>query len=207
MKKRLFLVFSSLFVWAFAFYFFKPWWSNLLKPVLPSANILFWKHALIFSLPTALLCGSWWYFLIYKGFLPKPLIIKNFANTFKKSSLVGFTIVLFSYPLLKMVFKFPSEFHFDLDGFLGNFFSNFWEEIVYRGLLFQSFATASGSIIAGAIASSAIFGFTHDQYPLNIQIFVGCIGFVLCMVFQNTKNFIAPVWAHNIADWILDLFF
>ena len=99
------------------------------------------------------------------------------------------------------------EFHFQGQSFLGNIFSNTWEEIIYRGFLFQIFTVVTGSTLCGALLSSCLFGATHDQYPVALQIYVGFIGFSLCILKEKTKGLFGPIWAHCVADWLLDLFF
>lgn len=206
--QRIFVGFSSLLVWFFGFYLFKPFAAKSISSVIPNdpgLKLLF-NHAFVYSLPTALICGAWWFFLIKKGYLPRPQFKKNLHKVIMFSTTIGILGAAITLAIIPLLFDFQIKFHFNFFSVAGNLFSNTWEEVIYRGLLFTSFTFATGFPLAGAILSSIIFGFTHDQYPLGLQVYVVLVGLLLCWTNTKFKNFVAPIWVHNVLDWIADLF-
>jgi membrane protease YdiL (CAAX protease family) len=55
--------------------------------------------------------------------------------------------------------------------------------------------------------SSVAFGYVHNQYPTELRIYIGIVGYILGWTFLRTRNFAAPVIGHCIADWVLDSIF
>jgi membrane protease YdiL (CAAX protease family) len=61
----------------------------------------------------------------------------------------------------------------------GTLVSNFCEEFVRRGIVLACLAAVSGFWPA-AVRSSAAWGFSHDQYPLLLQLLIVAVGTGCC---------------------------
>lgn len=86
----------------------------------------------------------------------------------------------------------------------GNLFSNFFEEFIYRGFLLTAFSAVFG-FWPSAILTSAMFGATHFQYPIQLRALVAAVGFVWCVIKRlGSSSIWAPYGAHMIADVIID---
>ena len=94
--------------------------------------------------------------------------------------------------------------HLDGWGIAGNLFSNFYEELFYRGLVFAAAWYATGSVVAGAAVSGWAFGYTHSQYPMPMRMLVGVVGALWSWAYARTGNLLAPYVAHELSDLILD---
>lgn len=207
LKKKIFVFISSINVWLFAFLVFKPWivgfYSGYFKH-LNEGPKLFLKHTFIFSTPTAFICLAWILLLQHLKLIP----IINLKLS-KKSVFSGFvwgigiTIVTLAIaPLLGMSYGL----HFNPWSIAGNFTSNFCEEIIFRGLLFFALWSSIGSKPLSILLSGIIFGLTHEQYPWLIKGYISLIGCLLSYMTAQENNLIPAVIAHDISDWILDLF-
>lgn len=110
-------------------------------------------------------------------------------------------------------------FHPDYTKAAGDLVSNLYEEFVYRGLMFCAFyGLASGAsfgtnpslsnwgIIAGTIGSCAVFGFAHEQYNLDLRIFIGIASIAFVYPWVKTRTLWAPWLAHMVVDLIGDTF-
>ena len=87
---------------------------------------------------------------------------------------------------------------------LGNLFSNFYEELIYRGFLI-SVLSALGARGAWAVAISAlVFGFSHYQYPIALQLLVCMSGLGLGALALRTRSVWAAWIAHCVVDYVLD---
>lgn len=86
---------------------------------------------------------------------------------------------------------------------LGNLFSNFYEEFIYRGLWLSALAFAFRSRWAGAVGSSIIFGLSHSQYPLMMQAMIAVCSLLFCVA-RYRGSLWAPYIAHQLSDMILD---
>lgn len=87
----------------------------------------------------------------------------------------------------------------------GNAFSNFFEELIFRGFLLAALAATVGFWPA-AILSSIAFGGMHTQYPFDIQALVAFGGFAWCIVAARAKSLLAPYISHMTLDWLVDPF-
>jgi membrane protease YdiL (CAAX protease family) len=191
----------------FAFLFFKPWIVGFYAGYFKNLNEgpkLFLMHTFIFSTPTAFFCLAWVLLLQYLKLI--PIIRFKFS---KKTVLSGFVwgivitaVTLAIAPLLRM----PYGFHFNPWSIAGNLTSNFCEEIIFRGLLFFALWISTGSKPLSILLSGIIFGLTHEQYPWLIKGYISMIGCLLSYMTAQGNNLIPAVIAHDISDWILDLF-
>lgn len=205
--QRLLVLISSVGVWLFAFLIFKPWivkfYSPLLKDISEGPK-LFLKHTFIFSTPTALLCFFWIMLLTNWGLIPKI----HFKITLPqiKTGLIWGLVIVIATLLISPLLGMPIGFHYNPWSIAGNFFSNFCEEVIFRGLLFYAIWSSLGNKYFAIIISGIIFGLTHEQYPWILKGYVAVIGVVLSYLTSKENNLIPAIVAHDIADWILDLF-
>jgi membrane protease YdiL (CAAX protease family) len=86
----------------------------------------------------------------------------------------------------------------------GNAFSNYYEELEYRGLLTVAAASAFNSRWAGVLASSLLFGWSHGGKGFPFMILVGVVGVVFGWLWIRTRSLGAPWIAHQVSDAVLD---
>ncbi len=167
--QRAIVLISSIGIWLFAFLIFKPWIVKFYSPLLKDFSDgprLFFKHTFIFSTPTALICFLWMTLLMNLGLIPKIhfKISLPQINTGLVWGLIIVIVTLLISPLLGM----PIGFHYNPWSIAGNFFSNFCEELIFRGLLFYAIWSSLGNKYFAIILSGIIFGLTHEQSLLKI---------------------------------------
>jgi membrane protease YdiL (CAAX protease family) len=85
----------------------------------------------------------------------------------------------------------------------GNVFSNFYEEFIYRGFLLAA-ATLLIGFWPAAVLTSLAFGFSHDQYPLALQLFIACTSVFWCWIVRRSRSLWAAWGAHMIVDVVID---
>jgi len=88
---------------------------------------------------------------------------------------------------------------------LGNLFSNFYEELVFRGFLLLTLEAAFGFWPA-AILSGVAFGAGHLQFPIPLRALIGGSGVLWCWLRRRTGSLWTPYLSHEIVDVIGDLF-
>jgi membrane protease YdiL (CAAX protease family) len=88
----------------------------------------------------------------------------------------------------------------------GNLISNFYEEVVFRGFFVLALRPLLGPALA-MCAASAAFGFSHDQYPLFLQLVIAGAGVLWCWIDWKAKS-VWPSWiAHELVDLVGDSIF
>ena len=85
----------------------------------------------------------------------------------------------------------------------GNVFSNFYEEFVYRGFMLAALAAAIGFWPA-AIISSAMWGYTHSQYPLSLQALIMAVGVYFSWLMRKAQSLWTPYASHMVLDIVGD---
>ena len=163
-------------------------------------------HIVVYSFVPAVICGSWWHFLVGRHLVAAANLRKNIHQTLKQGLVTGTCLALATLVSMPPLYGLEMQFHANPWSIVGNAFSNTYEEIVYRGLIFTSVQSCTGSPWAGIMVSGLAFGYVHDDYPLGVRLAVGITGGILAWIYSRTGNFVGPVWAHDIADWIVDLF-
>lgn len=88
--------------------------------------------------------------------------------------------------------------------FAGNVFSNFYEELIYRGFLLAGLTVLIGFWPA-AILTSITFGLTHEQYPPMFQALIAFTSLGWCWIVRRSKSLWAAWGAHMLLDNIVDL--
>lgn len=205
--QRAFVLISSIGVWLFSFLIFKPWVVGFYSKFFENFEVgprLFFKHSFVFSAPTALLCLVW-IILLQKWKLIEPIQVSFDKKSVMISLYWGVGVALITLaiaPILGMNYRF----HFDPWSIAGNFISNLYEEIIFRGLLFLSFWRAFGSKSIAIFLSGILFGLTHEQYPWLLKTYIAVIGSFLSYLTSKERNIIPAIIVHDISDWILDLF-
>lgn len=84
-----------------------------------------------------------------------------------------------------------------------NVFSNFYEELVFRGFILVALTAALGFWPA-AIISSIAFGATHAQYPFELQALIAAIAVLWAWAAKKADELLAPYIAHMTLDWLID---
>jgi membrane protease YdiL (CAAX protease family) len=75
------------------------------------------------------------------------------------------------------------------------------EEVLFRGLIFRRLRSIIGSkngFLISAGISSVIFGLVHMNVLQGLYAFL--IGMFLCYVYEKTRNLVAPMLAHALAN-------
>ncbi|MEZ5961056.1 MAG: CPBP family intramembrane glutamic endopeptidase [Hyphomonadaceae bacterium] len=84
-----------------------------------------------------------------------------------------------------------------------NVFSNFYEELIFRGFILVALTAALGFWPA-AIISSIAFGATHTQYPFELQALIAVIAVLWAWAAKKADGLLAPYTAHMALDWLID---
>jgi len=119
------------------------------------------EHALLYTTVPALACAVVWWWFARRGWLP-PMRESLRDPWSRRTWLYGIVataavvaIALFSVPLWggAIAWKAPNG-----RSIVGNLFSNFYEEFIYRGFWFAALVAVSGRTWVGVVLSSVIFG-------------------------------------------------
>lgn len=88
----------------------------------------------------------------------------------------------------------------------GNLFSNFYEELGYRALLFGAGLVAFRNFWPAAILAGLAFGLSHQQYPMAFRLITAGVGVVAAAAYFRSGSLLAPWIGHQLSDMILDTF-
>lgn len=163
-------------------------------------------HALLYSTLGALTALALWLWLARARWVRPPSLAFN-GGVAAWGVLGGFVVIAITVVALYALGH-GGAFHAPrIDPWLmaGNAFSNFFEELIFRGFLLAALAAALGFWPA-AILSSIAFGAVHTQFPFELQVLVGVAGFVWCLVAAHAKSLLAPYISHMTLDWLIDPF-
>lgn len=166
------------------------------------------EHLLLDSTLTALSCATVWTLLARAGWMP-PL-----ADTLRLArprrilfwGVVGGLSALAA-GIGMMAIAAPEELgYIPPSGWkiLGNLFSNFYEELIYRAFLVTALEVALGSFWAAAALSSFAFGYAHAQYPVPLRALIGASGLLWCWTRRRTGSLWTPYLSHELLDVIGD---
>jgi len=174
------------------------------------------EHVLLYTTLSALLCWAAWWGFFRIGWMPAPRSV--FRGPARKvivwGILLGLAVFVFDLVALLVLHAAgamrgpPLAWH-PMTGwsFLGNLFSNFYEEWIFRGFLSVVAVRFTSSRAAAAIATSALFAAVHTQYPwaLRVLIFLSTLG--ACWVLLKLRS-LWPAWiAHQVVDALGDSVF
>lgn len=163
-------------------------------------------HALLYSTLSALAALALWLWLARVRWVQPPSLAFN-GGVAAWGVLGGLVVIAITVVALYAL-GYGGLFHApQVDPWLmaGNAFSNFFEELIFRGFLLTALAAALGFWPA-AILSSIAFGAVHTQFPFEIQVLVGVAGFVWCLVAARAGSLLAPYISHMTLDWLIDPF-
>jgi len=183
-----------------------PAWGGWLRPRLASISSgprVFLHHVLVYSLGRTLVCGALLVLLIRRRVF-QPLTLRRKVRV----SLLQGTVAGIMIALLPLAVAVPRGhvpgLRFNGWLFAGNLFSNAWEELVFRGLVFTAVLLVLRRSLPAALLSGLIFGLSHMQYHPLQQVYVGMIGAYLALLYYHTGNLLGPWVAHQLSDTLLD---
>ncbi|GAA0624109.1 hypothetical protein GCM10009422_20480 [Brevundimonas kwangchunensis] len=161
---------------------------------------LFLPHLLLYTTFTAAVAGGCWFALVKTGDVPG-----DWFRPTRAAALWGVIGGVLSTAACMAFLHFAGMGAPAWNGFngweiAGNTFSNFYEELIYRGFLLAALTVVIGFWPA-AIVTSITFGLTHDQYPYALQGLIAVTSVGWCWIVRRSKS----LWAAWIAHMILDV--
>jgi membrane protease YdiL (CAAX protease family) len=165
---------------------------------------IFLPHLLLYSTLTALACALLWAIFARSGALPSP-DLGNLRRATVPGIIGGLLALAMTLGVVAAVFP-AGMIHWvppDPWKIAGNFFSNFFEEFIYRGFVLVALRQVVGFWPA-ALISSAMWAFTHTQYPLVLQACILLTGIAFCWLARYAQSLWAPYIAHEVLDVIGD---
>ena len=160
-------------------------------------------HLLFYTTFTAALAGLCWAGLARKGVMDGPPL------AISKPVLVWALLGGAASVLASLAFLSASDMGqltwvgFDGWKIAGNAFSNFYEELIYRGFLLAGL-TALVGFWPAAVLTSIAFGLSHDQYPLALQGLIMGVSVLWCWLVRRTRSLWAAWGAHMVLDVVID---
>jgi len=165
---------------------------------------IFLPHLLLYSTFLALVAALFWFAFVRARILPAPQLSQPTARQLSSGVVGGITALIASVAFVFLLF--PGAVHW-IDPvpwkIAGNVFSNFYEEFVYRGFMLAALAAAIGFWPA-AIIASAMWAFTHDQYPLSLQALIMAVGVYFSWLTRRARSLWTPYASHMVLDVIGD---
>jgi membrane protease YdiL (CAAX protease family) len=170
---------------------------------------LFLRHLVTFSLFTAAISIAAWFALARIGWLASPRRWLGFGpeplRALRWGAIAG---VALSALVVIVGVALGEKLRWHPDGWkiAGNVFSNYYEEISYRGLIMQGAWAATGSRIGAVVISSAAFGWSHahGSHAMLRAIAAGIAGCVFGGLAVRTRSLGGAWTAHQVSDMILD---
>jgi membrane protease YdiL (CAAX protease family) len=165
---------------------------------------IFLPHLLLYTTLMAAVSAVLWWALVLAKILPPPKFgnIRASAALGLVGGIAGLALTL----LVVLVALRAGTIHWiapDPWKIAGNIFSNFYEEFVFRGFVLVALRRVAGFWPA-ALVSSAMWAFTHVQYPMVIQLTILAVGVAFCWIMQRARSLWAPYFAHEVLDVIGD---
>lgn len=178
---------------------------NYLKSLV--GGVPYWLDHITFMLLGNMLLAMIFGFLFLKKeemFLSSPTsrkyILQGLAFGFLYVGVIAITLHFMG--ILKLHFK------LDFPVMLGNLFSNFYEEFIYRGVfLGPMLKFLKGKKLIAVMLSSFFFSLGHTYYPTPILLLVFASGVYWAKLTIDSKPLL-PVWiSHCVLDFIADAIF
>lgn len=164
---------------------------------------IFLPHLLLYSTLGAVVAGIAWWALARAKAVPGPqLALSGGALGWGLlGGVVSVAVTVAFFQAAEMGGFKPAE--FDPWRIGGNLFSNFYEEFVFRGFLLVSLTAVFGFWPA-AVLTGLAFGFTHEQFPLPLQLFVSALGVFWAWIARQARSIWAAWVSHNVLDVVMD---
>jgi len=166
---------------------------------------IFLPHLLLYSTLTACVAALLWFTFVRARILPAPRLGRPTARQLGAGVVGGILALIATVVFVYVLFP-PNTVHW-IDPVLwkiaGNVFSNFYEEFVYRGFMLVALGAAIGFGPA-AIITSAMWGYTHNQYPLSLQALIMAVGVYFSWLMRKAQSLWTPYAAHMVLDIVGD---
>ncbi len=189
-----------------ALYWLQPVVVHHVRPLLKTDHkglSLLLNHVFFYSLPFGLVCFLLRQLLVEMDILTPLRLKANFVKSLNEG-VAGGLMVIGLFVLLWVAMGKGFKLHMDPYSAAGNMFSNFYEELAYRGLVFSGLLFSLRWRWLAVVLSGLVFACTHSSYPLFLQAGVGVAGVVFSLVYLRTGSILAPWIAHELSDVILD---
>ena len=174
------------------------------------------EHILLYTTLSALLCWAVWWGFFRIGWMPSPGGV--FRGPPRKVLAWGIglgvgvflacLVALLAFHAIGAMREPPLAWH-PMTGwsFLGNLFSNFYEEWIFRGFLFVDAIQVTSSRVAAAVLTTALFAGVHTQYPWALRAIIFVTTLATCWVLLKLRS-LWPAWiAHQVVDLLGDSVF
>ena len=166
---------------------------------------VFLPHLLLYSTLTACVAALLWFTFVRARILPAPRLGQPTARQLGAGVVGGILALIATVVFVYVLFP-PNTVHW-IDPvpwkIAGNVFSNFYEEFVYRGFMLVALGAAIGFWPA-AIITSAMWGYTHNQYPLSLQALIMAVGVYFSWLMRKAQSLWTPYTAHMVLDIVGD---
>ena len=166
---------------------------------------IFVPHLLLYSTLTAGVAAVVWLTFVRGRILPAPRLGPPSARQLGAGVVGGIVTLIATVVFIYVIFP-PNTIHW-IDPvpwkIAGNVFSNFYEEFVYRGFMLVALGAAIGFWPA-AIISSAMWGYTHNQYPLSLQALIMASGVYFSWLTRRAQSLWTPYASHMVLDIVGD---
>ncbi|HZJ55415.1 MAG TPA: CPBP family intramembrane glutamic endopeptidase [Myxococcaceae bacterium] len=176
------------------------------------------EHVLLYTTVSALTCWGVWWLFARLGWLASPASVLRGPprRVIAWGGALGIGVFLFDLVVLLVLHALGAmppghsalAWH-PMSGwsFLGNLFSNFYEEWVYRGFLFAVSVRVTSSRLAAALVTSALFAGVHTQYSWALQALIFVSSAAGCWVLVKQRS-LWPAWiGHQVVDVLGDSVF
>lgn len=166
---------------------------------------IFLPHLLLYSTLLAAIAALIWFAFVRARVLPAPQLGPPTARQLGSGLVGGIVALIASVAFVYVLFP-PGTVHW-IDPvpwkIAGNLFSNFYEEFVYRGFLLVALGAAIGFWPA-AIIASALWAYTHGQYPLSLQALIMAVGVYFSWLTRRARSLWTPYASHMVLDIVGD---
>lgn len=176
------------------------------------------EHILLYTTLSALLCWAVWWGFSRIGWMPAPGSVFRGPPRKVIAWGIGLGVAVFLVDLVALLVLHAAggmpaghsalAWH-PMTGwsFLGNLFSNFYEEWIFRGFLFVVAIQVTSSRVAAAFLTSALFAGVHSQYSWALRAIIFVSTIASCWVLLKLRS-LWPAWiAHQVVDVLGDSVF
>lgn len=207
--QRSLLIISAVAVYAVGFWSDRNLLASGLKwlgnPPYAGFKGIFLPHLLLYSTLTAAAAALVWFVFVRARILPAPQLGLPTGSQIGAGVVGGIVALIVTVVFVYFLFP-PGTVHW-IDPvpwkIAGNLFSNFYEEFIYRGLMLVILGAAIGFWPA-AIISSAMWAYTHSQYPLSLQALIMAVGIYFSWLTRRARSLWTPYTSHMVLDIVGD---